>query len=518
MAKKVVLDGMIRRADFAQQTESASIELGDKLIINQLMGKSPLVRLLRKPDFQRETNHWTADQVASFISSFATGELIPSLILWKSDSHVFVIDGGHRLSALRAWIENDYGAGTISHAFFNGEIPPVQKKTAAETARQVEKRVGRFADFLKLSEEEQSDETEMAKLASNIFTRAIHVQWIQGSQEVAESSFFKINSQGTPLDPVEELLLKNRRKAYAIASRSVIRAGTGHKYWAQFESPVQEELETSAKELFELLFQPDVTEPIKTLDLPLGGTNSPVDALKILLDMFAIIDGFSEPEKAVKEAKDDADGYATLDALKAARKVGRRLTGTNASSLGLHPAVYFYTERGKHSRFLFLGTLKLIADALRNNNKQFFQDFTEARARLEGVLVEKKAVINQGLANINSRQRIDRVANMLAGLVKAFKASEKVSDQTLLALLGLSGHVGELKIIDAPQGFSDDTKSAVYLRESLKAALRCKICHGYLDPAKAVSYDHNIPVRHGGLGTDDNLQLAHPFCNTGVKG
>jgi hypothetical protein len=109
MANKVVLDGMIRRADFAQQAEASTIDLGDKIMISQLSGRSPLLRLLRKPDFQRETNHWTPDQVASFISSFARGELIPSLILWKSDSYVFVIDGGHRLSALRAWIENDYG-------------------------------------------------------------------------------------------------------------------------------------------------------------------------------------------------------------------------------------------------------------------------------------------------------------------------------------------------------------------------------------------------------------------------
>jgi hypothetical protein len=28
--------------------------------------------------------------------------------------YIFVIDGGHRLSALRAWMEDDYGDGTIS--------------------------------------------------------------------------------------------------------------------------------------------------------------------------------------------------------------------------------------------------------------------------------------------------------------------------------------------------------------------------------------------------------------------
>ena len=237
----------------------------------------------------------------------------------------------------------------------------------------------------------------------------------------------------------------------------------------------------------------------------------------MLLDMFALVDGMSEPEKAVQKLQDDVDGSATLAALKATKKVARRLTGTSASSLGLHPAVYFYNEKGKHSRFLFLGVVKTFADAIRNNNGQLFHQFTDCRAAIEEVLVTKKSVINQGLANINSRQRIDRVANLLTGLVKAFGAGDAVDDQKVLGLLGLSGRVGELSIIDAPQGFSDETKSAVYLRESLKAAIRCKICHGYLDPSKAVSYDHMIRVRHGGKGTEENLQLAHPFCNTGVK-
>lgn len=41
MANKVVLDGMIRRADFAQQAEASTIDLGDKIMISQLSGRSP---------------------------------------------------------------------------------------------------------------------------------------------------------------------------------------------------------------------------------------------------------------------------------------------------------------------------------------------------------------------------------------------------------------------------------------------------------------------------------------------
>ena len=148
-----------------------------------------------------------------------------------------------------------------------------------------------------MSDDDLVADTPEAKMASTIFTRSLHVQWIQGSQEVAETSFFKINSQGTALDATEELLLRNRKKPYSIAARSIVRSGTGHKYWSKFSRTTQETIEEISSEINSLLFQPDVREPIKTLDLPLGGTSSPVDALKMLIDIFAIVDGEIEPEK-----------------------------------------------------------------------------------------------------------------------------------------------------------------------------------------------------------------------------
>ena len=59
-------------------------------------------------------DHWTPEQVVTFVASFLDSEVIPSLILWKSPMYIFVIDGGHRLSALRAWMGDDYGDNAIS--------------------------------------------------------------------------------------------------------------------------------------------------------------------------------------------------------------------------------------------------------------------------------------------------------------------------------------------------------------------------------------------------------------------
>ena len=130
MAIRVTLDAMIPRDDFAVQVDEFEFDLFADFQITSLSRDSAILKLLRKPDFQRETNHWTIQQIATFVASFLDNEVIPSLILWKSPSNIFVIDGGHRLSALRAWMEDDYGDGAVSQEFYAGEIPNAQKRAA----------------------------------------------------------------------------------------------------------------------------------------------------------------------------------------------------------------------------------------------------------------------------------------------------------------------------------------------------------------------------------------------------
>jgi hypothetical protein len=108
MAKRVDLDAMIPREDFAIAQETYVLDLIKDFPVTHLANESPILKLLRKPDFQRETNHWNPDQVVSLLASFVDGEVIPSLILWKAPRYIFVIDGGHRLSALRAWMERSH--------------------------------------------------------------------------------------------------------------------------------------------------------------------------------------------------------------------------------------------------------------------------------------------------------------------------------------------------------------------------------------------------------------------------
>ncbi len=286
MARRVNLDAMIPRADFAIQEAEYILNLFQDFPISNLASDNPILKLLRKPDFQRETNHWSPDQIATFVASFLDNEVIPSLILWKSPTFIFVIDGGHRLSALRAWMLDDYGDGAASLAFYNGEISDDQRRTAKRSRKVIEERIGRFSSLRDLVESKvASDASRRAKL---LFTRALTLQWVQGSAAVAETSFFKINSQGTPLDDIETMLIQNRRKPIAISARAILRSGSGHKYWSSFGEEARAETEGLAKDFYELLFEPEADIPLKTLDVPLGGSVSPVDALSLLIEFLTI--------------------------------------------------------------------------------------------------------------------------------------------------------------------------------------------------------------------------------------
>jgi hypothetical protein len=176
---------MIRREDFAREIKDAPPpETIRELSLSQLLPNSAIRRQLRKPEFQRETNHWTPDQVVKFLTSFIDGDVIPSIILWRSTNFIFVIDGAHRLSALCAWISNDYGDGTISKSFYSDEISAEQKRIAKRTSRLVEQAIGKYEDLDRLVGKPSTDIA--GKRAGAMNTRPIFLQTVVGDAKVAE--------------------------------------------------------------------------------------------------------------------------------------------------------------------------------------------------------------------------------------------------------------------------------------------------------------------------------------------
>ncbi len=515
MAKKVNLDAMIPREDFAIEEGEFALNLFQDFPITHLYSDSPILKLLRKPDFQRETNHWSPEQMATFIASFLDNEVIPSLILWKSPTYIFVIDGGHRLSALRAFLEDDYGDGALSAAFYKTEISEDQKRIANRTRKLIEQKVGRFSTLK--SNVDTKANTEVVKRAKVLFTRALALQWVQGSASVAETSFFKINSQGTPLDDTEASLIQNRHKPIAISARAILRAGSGHKYWSAFDEGCREKVEGLAKETHKLLFEPETETPLKTLEVPLGGSVSPVDALSLLIEFLTIAGSREQKIVTISGYADDDSGEGTLKVLHNSVQVLKRLTGNAPGSLGLHPAVYFYNEQGKYSRFLFLGMVALVAEKLRDNDAAWFKTFTSARQKVEEFLIANKPTIGLVLQNMGKTQRVPKMRDLFDYLVSETAKHEKLEIEKAISHMGLRGRILEVSGTQTTPHISDETKSMLFIQNAITKAIPCPICGGLLDPSKSVSYDHIKPVREDGSGHIANVQMAHPYCNTGYK-
>jgi hypothetical protein len=516
MASKALvnLDAMISRADFAQNQEFESLyENISGVSIKDLASDGLTGKILRKPDFQRETNHWSPNQVVSLLECFVNGDLIPSVILWKSTAFLFVIDGGHRLSVLKAWVEDDYGDGPLSLKYFGDSISETQKRAADRTRKTVAATIGTYQHYK--SRIENSDFDARTQL---ILTRALPVQWVKGDADKAEASFFKINSQGTPLDEIEESLLKYRHRPIAIAARAIIRAGKGNKYWSAFPSEKALLIESLSKSLHKTLFDPEISAPVKTLDLPLGGSKGIRAALQILIEYLGI-SCLRQNLKTVgiDYGEDDVTGDLTIEVLKKAQRLANRITGNDKGSLGLHPAIYFYGPSGVHSSALFLGTAKFIGEKIINNDNDFFRKFTEIRCEIESCLIDNKELIATILQKMSSRRRANSYAVIINNIYRSIKNKKIISENNLVDWAELSGKivVGNDKVSSID--FSDDTKSKIFINVALKSAYKCPICHGYLDAAKSVSYDHVIPKREGGVGEVGNGQLVHPYCNQSVK-
>lgn len=528
LASRLVLDAMIRRADFWQKSGSkgdehqASARPATSITFENLNSSSNFVLSLRKPDFQRETNQWSSNQAATFIQSFIDGDLVPSVILWQSqDGLIFAIDGAHRLSALRAWIEDDYGDRGISLSFFGGEIPSEQKRTALAMRREIEKRVGSYQSLRdKLTARAQNPDIEYDPLTSkrlrHIGSRQLELQWVTGDAEVAEASFFKINTQGTPLDKTEELLLRNRKRAPAIAARSIVRAATGHKYWSMFSSDVREKIEDLSSRVNYLLFRPELETPLKTLQLPLGGSGSNLDALALLIRLLSITEGTQQNRKPrINDSPHDETGELTLLALKNCISIVERITGNSAGSLGLHPAVYFYSDRGTYLPDFLLGIAYLIKGKILNGDDLFFKRFTRNRSTIEQFLVDNKAILSQVMLQVSSRSRTERLSDIIDYMVR--EAENGLTIEGVADAAKLKGSIVSLREKVDGKVFSRDTKSAILIRQSLQSPLRCPICCGFMEPALSASYDHIVRKEDGGTGDDENGQLSHPYCNTGYK-
>ena len=211
---------------------------------------------------------------------------------------------------------------------------------------------------------------------------------------------------------------------------------------------------------------------------------------------------------------DDNTGEGTIEALRQVRSVMSRVTGNDIASLGLHPAVYFYSSTGRHWDMIFVAMVKLFAKAIRNNDDNFFKVFTRNRETIERLFLENKALIVQANIAIRSTNRVQKWSALIEDTARGKLFGDGISQDGILEALDLSGKVVASEIREIGANFSTNTKSALFLGESVENAQKCPICGGLILVEKSVSYDHIQAKKDGGRGNIENAQLTHPYCNS----
>lgn len=513
---KTNLDAIIRREDFEVIGNQTATNLFNNISITSLTS-GLFYPFVRKPDFQRETNEWDGKKILEFIESFINGELIPAIILWRNNTGLyFVIDGAHRLSALLSWINDDYGDGEISKKFYGDSITEEQKEIAEKTRKLINKKIGKYLDLIEVVKHDNPNPKELQK-AMNLGAYSIDVQWVNGDAKKAERSFFKINQQPSKIDPTEYKILESRKKGNCIAARAIIRAGQGHKYWSEFSAEKQADIQNISKEIHEILFNPTLKTPVKTLDIPIGGKLVSAQTLPLILEFVNMVNKIS-PNFST-ELDDDMSGESTLQYLKNARKLAWRINSVHPSSLGLHPIIYFYTIDGKHKPASFYFTVALVIELERRNK---LNDFVNVRETFEKFLIEYDYLIQQIARKYRSAfAAIPHVVELYVLLIENLKNNNDLifilndiikSEKFKYLILNKS----EQDDKEAYSNFTTETKSEVFIKEAIKKGLKCKLCNGFIH-RNSISIDHINRREDGGLGVADNGQLSHPYCNTTLK-
>lgn len=522
----VNLDALLPREDFSagEDAPPGGISSSINRVPIRDLETGFLIPLLKKPDFQRETAAWTPEKVLDLVTAFLDGDLIPAIILWESGRSVFVIDGAHRISALMAWVHNDYGDGTKSKQTFANHIAEEQNKVADRTRRMINAEVGSYADYLQaLSTGAAPNEKIRARL-DTMGKNALIIQWVPARDvATAEKSFFKINEAATPIDPTERRILKSRYSPNAIAARAIARRAAGHKYWKGFPAAAQTQIEDMGVKIYDALYEPPLETPIKTLDLPVAGRG--YSTIPFVFDLVNLANNVRVPDSTRRRDVEDTlpkdeDGTKTVDFLKVVRKVVDRVTGPQPASVGPHPAVYFYSRGGSFQPAAFLATATLLSK-LSDGGKLL--DFRSVRNRFEEFLVTHKEFMTQIVHKRGSGSRsFTPLVELYEHILRVLWAGG--DDAKILSSLEQSESFKFLvPTYDPPEDassedrkgkpFSRKTKSAAFLRDALAAAVRCSICGARLHK-KSIEIHHAEKRSEGGSGTIQNAQLAHPNCNS----
>ncbi len=563
---RVYLDHLIPREPLLYKSIT---EAGDNqptpfpsLRLYALNNDPDLVWQLRKPDFQRTTQAWSPTVCADLLESIVNEQVVPSVILWMSpDNFIYVLDGGHRISVLLAWLKDDWGEGCTRNmtpaelVAAREAATQVRKLLAAKSIgeareywmadskfRQVEREHGREAVSGELSLREQKLANKVRRWRGSDI--GFFIQWVVGNYETAEKSFVKINRTGAPLSDWETILVENRQSSFARLVMSIADPTHADRCWPKVDVPAPmhsttDEVLKKSRVISNLLFAPEpLTANVKQDALrPLLGISAARPDLRPLYtaEVLTIVKGQKgqkvETEALMKADKSDSSTQIiinaqsltseTIDALNS-------LAGPSPRSLSTAPLLYYYNTQGDYVRNLLYGMLYWINFGSDTDVHTRKISFSAYRGSFEDVLIQhKQRIIKRITRKIGSGSEVTRqTANYFDALLQKviefsgkintpeFEAAHTIILETLTktSSKSQSGRIEDEKVSSA-RNFPPGMKDEIMVKTILDTLPTCEICNGRLIATQNVQYDHKHEVGKGGPTAIYNGRIVHPFCN-----
>lgn len=530
------------------------------LNIRQLYGEQSEEYLLRKPDFQRATWSWTPEDCVELLEAVLNEQVVPSVIMWlDKDGTKFVLDGGHRISVLLAWIKDDWG-DRLPAGHFKDDTLELASKTAAKKVRELlaQRVLGNFEEYVQaerhyreLIQKDRAPATEMDSVSFEYAKKArrwasvetgFPVLWVKGDYKTAEQSFLKINKTGRQLSKWETKLVENRTSSLARSVMSIAEVQQAGRFWPLDDEEIESSKQLSekaqsiiaiVKNLHELMFVPVYETPIRQPVQPLVATpfTKPEAKPAYVAEILTITEGLkgqpAETDRLIERDRRAAAPQLVENGLVLLNHAWDDLSslyGSSPRSLLIMPLVYLYTEQGRYVRSLLYGLLYWMNYGPPNDVFDRKLVFSAHRKSYEEIIISRKEeIIRRITRRIGSGYEVTYpTARYFHGLLKLLiKHNDQIeSDGFLSDHERLIETLGKKDAPFVPQDperrsptFTKPQKTVVNIREYLKMFPACELCGGRYFPGLFTQTDHVEARAKGGKTATRNARNTHPFCN-----
>ncbi|MDM1328931.1 MULTISPECIES: HNH endonuclease [Acinetobacter] len=527
MAHTKLLTNIIQRKVMLVEEMSQSNQRYNFEISLTDFAEHPIIDRLYKADNQRSTECWSVEEIHGFIDDCLMDRNVNlSILYWKdTNENLYVIDGGHRLSIIYAWVKRYFADEQVEDA-------PIFTNAQKKDIRLIRNNLGDLADFQKVCED--------PVLKDKLKDTKLSFRQVVGTPEQARKVFRSINSDTKRLDKYEEFHLQNRGSDAFYATYACCYINDNRSNLAELQYERINQIIELGEEIHDHLFHTILLDA----DLTHGRKIGLVSELLNIIAGDASQNIYSNDQgRRVEELMHEL--WAVLCRISTPTK------SIGIPSLGLHPRLYFYKDQNfQITSFLawFAIVFEIDKGLMEIEGKKVnYKNFIRVRRSVEFLLsnfpvataetvgkygsgikgYERLQTVYKAFICISLTMELDfddekRLNTFILSMCKSFKyinfnefyLERFVGSYDEEVIHKVVGYVESLSPgkKNKPKAFSSLTKKL--LRDEFEARNHnhCEICDGliYVNSTEA---DHRIALSKGGHGIIENGVLVHPICN-----